>query len=375
MAERAARREKLARGARASSRIEDLVALDGHDARPARVREARARRTSTRRGSRSTRSRRCCRRSKDTPSADVLRDFQQVLANMRLAYADALRQRARRSRAGGRGDRRPRREDAVTQAEIGVFGGSGFYSFLDDVEEVDGRDAVRAAVGAGHDRRHRRQARRVPAAARARARAAARADQLPRERLGDEGARRPPDHRPERVRRAEGRARARRVRRLRPVRRPDARARGHVLRGPGDDARLAPPTRSAPTCGASSSRPRASSASRCATAAPSSSSRARASRRAPSRAGSRTPGWDTINMTAYPEGYLARELELCYANISMVTDHDVGVEGAPPVSHHDVLARLRREQRAAARAPLRRDPEDRPAAGGRLLDRARGARV
>jgi 5'-methylthioadenosine phosphorylase len=48
-------------------------------------------------------------------------------------------------------------------------------------------------------------------------------------------------------------------------------------------------------------------------------------------------GWDTINMTAYPEGYLARELELCYANISMVTDHDVGVEGAPPVSHHDVL--------------------------------------
>ena len=32
-------------------------------------------------------------------------------------------------------------------------------------------------------------------------------------------------------------------------------------------------------------------------------------------------------MTAYPEGYLARELELCYANVSMVTDHDVGVEG------------------------------------------------
>ncbi len=48
-------------------------------------------------------------------------------------------------------------------------------------------------------------------------------------------------------------------------------------------------------------------------------------------------GWDMINMTAYPEGYLARELELCYANISMVTDHDVGVEGAPPVSHHAVL--------------------------------------
>ena len=48
-------------------------------------------------------------------------------------------------------------------------------------------------------------------------------------------------------------------------------------------------------------------------------------------------GWDVINMTAYPEGYLARELELCYANISMVTDHDVGVEGTPPVSHEQVI--------------------------------------
>jgi 5'-methylthioadenosine phosphorylase len=48
-------------------------------------------------------------------------------------------------------------------------------------------------------------------------------------------------------------------------------------------------------------------------------------------------GWDTINMTAYPEGYLARELELCYANISMVTDHDVGVEGTAPVSHEQVV--------------------------------------
>ena len=48
-------------------------------------------------------------------------------------------------------------------------------------------------------------------------------------------------------------------------------------------------------------------------------------------------GWDVINMTAYPEGYLARELELCYANISMVTDHDVGVEGTAPVSHGQVI--------------------------------------
>jgi 5'-methylthioadenosine phosphorylase len=51
-------------------------------------------------------------------------------------------------------------------------------------------------------------------------------------------------------------------------------------------------------------------------------------------------GWEVINMTAYPEGFLARELELCYANISLITDYDVGLEGQPgvePVSHEAVI--------------------------------------
>jgi 5'-methylthioadenosine phosphorylase len=48
-------------------------------------------------------------------------------------------------------------------------------------------------------------------------------------------------------------------------------------------------------------------------------------------------GWDVINMTAYPECYLARELELCYVNVSMVTDHDVAVEGQEPVSAETVV--------------------------------------
>lgn len=59
-----------------------------------------------------------------------------------------------------------------------------------------------------------------------------------------------------------------------------------------------------------------------------------------SRAESRwlqSTGADVINMTAYPEGHLARELELCYANISMVTDHDVGVEKDEPVSAEAVM--------------------------------------
>ncbi len=42
-------------------------------------------------------------------------------------------------------------------------------------------------------------------------------------------------------------------------------------------------------------------------------------------------GWDVINMTQYPEAILARELELCYVNISLVTDFDAGLEGQPEV--------------------------------------------
>lgn len=38
-------------------------------------------------------------------------------------------------------------------------------------------------------------------------------------------------------------------------------------------------------------------------------------------------GWEVINMTQYPEVVLARELEMCYVNVSLVTDYDVGIEG------------------------------------------------
>jgi 5'-methylthioadenosine phosphorylase len=48
-------------------------------------------------------------------------------------------------------------------------------------------------------------------------------------------------------------------------------------------------------------------------------------------------GWEVINMTQYPEAYLARELEICFVNISLITDYDVGLEGMAPVSHHEVM--------------------------------------
>jgi 5'-methylthioadenosine phosphorylase len=42
-------------------------------------------------------------------------------------------------------------------------------------------------------------------------------------------------------------------------------------------------------------------------------------------------GWDVVNMTQYPEAWLARELEVCYVNLMLVTDYDVGLEGMPEV--------------------------------------------
>jgi 5'-methylthioadenosine phosphorylase len=56
-------------------------------------------------------------------------------------------------------------------------------------------------------------------------------------------------------------------------------------------------------------------------------------------------GWDVVNMTAYPEGWLARELGMCYANLSLITDYDVGVAG--DAVHGAVTARAVMEAFAA----------------------------
>jgi 5'-methylthioadenosine phosphorylase len=48
-------------------------------------------------------------------------------------------------------------------------------------------------------------------------------------------------------------------------------------------------------------------------------------------------GWDVIGMTQYPEVVLARELEMCCLNVSLVTDYDVGLEGMAPVTTQDVV--------------------------------------
>lgn len=42
-------------------------------------------------------------------------------------------------------------------------------------------------------------------------------------------------------------------------------------------------------------------------------------------------GFEMINMTQYPEVILARERELCYLGIGIVTDYDAGLEGRPEI--------------------------------------------
>lgn len=56
-------------------------------------------------------------------------------------------------------------------------------------------------------------------------------------------------------------------------------------------------------------------------------------------------GWDLVNMTQYPEVVLAAELGICYLNISLVTDYDVGIYakgGAKPVSIEEVLTNFKK---------------------------------
>ena len=47
-------------------------------------------------------------------------------------------------------------------------------------------------------------------------------------------------------------------------------------------------------------------------------------------------GWSVVGMTGMPEASIARDLAMCFSTVCMVTDADAGVEG-PGVSHAEVL--------------------------------------
>lgn len=56
-------------------------------------------------------------------------------------------------------------------------------------------------------------------------------------------------------------------------------------------------------------------------------------------------GWDLVNMTQAPEAALAAEAGLPFVGIGLVTDHDAGIEGdpsIPPVNQDEVFAVVQR---------------------------------
>jgi 5'-methylthioadenosine phosphorylase len=53
-------------------------------------------------------------------------------------------------------------------------------------------------------------------------------------------------------------------------------------------------------------------------------------------------GWDVVGMTQYPEAILARELGICYTGIALVTDYDTGIaQGREPVQIEEVFRMFR----------------------------------
>jgi 5'-methylthioadenosine phosphorylase len=82
-------------------------------------------------------------------------------------------------------------------------------------------------------------------------------------------------------------------------------------------------------------------------------------------------GWEIVSMTQYPEAVLARELEICYANISLITDYDSGVAvDGDHVEASDVM-RVMGQNTANVKRVLRRIiaelPEERTCSCGQAL--------
>lgn len=50
-------------------------------------------------------------------------------------------------------------------------------------------------------------------------------------------------------------------------------------------------------------------------------------------------GFDVINMSQYPEVHLVHELDMCPVTIALITDYDAGLTGnVPPVTHQEVMS-------------------------------------
>jgi len=88
-------------------------------------------------------------------------------------------------------------------------------------------------------------------------------------------------------------------------------------------------------------------------------------------------GWEVINMTQYPEAWLCRELGMAVVNIALITDYDAGVhEGTEAVDAQSVLEVFQQNAERIQKVVLemiRRFPADLDALGARsALEPTRG---
>ncbi len=88
-------------------------------------------------------------------------------------------------------------------------------------------------------------------------------------------------------------------------------------------------------------------------------------------------GWDIINMTGYPEVALAKECQMCYSSVGLVTDYDVGIvawEKLPPVSTDEIIKVFSKNNQKAkdlVEELIRKIPEKRICDCGKSLEGAK----
>ena len=230
--------------------------------------------------------------------------------------------------------RRPCQGGAVSsRADVAVIGGSGFYSFLDEPEQVTvatpyGEPSAPVSVGEVAGRRGG-----VPAAARAAPRVPAARDQLPRQPVGAAFARRPPGAGAVRGRRSARRGGAWRPRRAGPARRPHL---GPDRRPTSSAARCTCPSPTPTAPGCRPPWPQPDGVRRGGTMVvidgPRFSTRAESQDYAVARLDAdqhdrctRRPRWPASS-------------RMCLATIALVTDMDAGVEPEQGVHQEDVFA-------------------------------------
>jgi len=88
-------------------------------------------------------------------------------------------------------------------------------------------------------------------------------------------------------------------------------------------------------------------------------------------------GWHVVNMTQYPEAILALEQEICYVNIALITDYDAGIVaegGAEPVNVDEVVKVLTENNERVKRLiyeMIEKMPDTRDCFCAHALDNAR----